>query len=351
MGGVTISVEKPPVDFIFSVTTTNTPHTFSLPTVVGGNYDYVVDWGDDSSDHITTYNDPNRIHSYATPATYDITISGTFTGLRFGGSGALNGALVTDIKQWGIFNPGNNIGVFRYCTNLTNLTASDILDLTGVTTLEQFFYGNTNLATIPNINSWDVSGIEVMEYVLSGTSFNQDISNWDVSSVTNMYHAVSGSLFDQDISGWNVSNVINFGYMFYDTPFDQDIGGWDVSSGTLFNSMFYDADSFNQDISGWITSSATNFQSMFYLNNGGFDQNIGGWDIANVTAMNNMFGARSISTVNYDALLIGWEGQAVKDNVTFDGGTSKYTGGGAVATARQALIDDHSWVITDGGIA
>jgi len=350
MAHIVFSIEKPPVDFILSVTTTSTPHAFSLPTVSTGSYDYHVDWGDGQSNDITTYNDSNRTHWYATPATYDITISGTLNGWKFG-TITSNSILITDIKQWGIFNPGNNIGVFRGCSNLTNLTATDTLDLTGVTTFEQFFYLCSNLVTIPNINSWDVSGIEVMEYAFGVTSFDDNLSSWDVSNVTNMYNIFGDSSFNHDISLWDVSGVTNFGYMFYSCPFDQDISGWNVSSGELFNSMFFQADSFNQDISGWITSSATNFQSMFYLNNGGFDQNIGGWDIANVTAMNNMFGARSISTVNYDALLIGWEGQAVKDNVTFDGGTSKYTGGGAVATARQALIDDHSWNITDGGIA
>ena len=350
MGGVTISVEKPPLDFIFSVTTTSTPHTFSLPTVVGGNYDYVVDWGDDSSDHITTYNDPNRIHSYATPATYDITISGTFTGLRFGGSGALNGALVTDIKQWGIFNPGNNIGVFRYCSNLTNLTASDIIDLTGVTTFEQFFYQCANLATIPNINSWDVSGVESMEYAFAATSFNSDISNWDVSNVTNFSNIFEGaSQFDQDISRWNVSNVENFSYMFYNTPFNQDISGWDVSSGQLFNSMFFFNNSFDQDIGGWDTTAATNFQSMFF-GASAFDQDISGWNIENVTNMANMFTSAGLSTSNYDALLIGWESQNITHAITVDFGSSKYSAG-AAATARQALIDDHSWNITDGGPA
>jgi hypothetical protein len=79
-----------------------------------------------------------------------------------------------------------------------------------------------------------------------------------------------------------------------------------------------------------------------------FDQNLGAWDITSVANMTGMFTGVTLSTANYDALLIGWEGQAVSNNVTFSGGNSKYSAG-AAATARQALIDDHSWTITDGG--
>jgi len=79
-----------------------------------------------------------------------------------------------------------------------------------------------------------------------------------------------------------------------------------------------------------------------------FDQNISSWDITSVTDMTSMFVSVTLSTANYSAILIGWEGQSVQDDVTFHGGSSKYSAG-AAATARQALIDDHNWSIDDGG--
>ncbi len=60
-----------------------------------------------------------------------------------------------------------------------------------------------------------------------------------------------------------------------------------------------------------------------------------------------MFHNATLSTVNYDDLLIGWEMQAVQNSVSFDGGNSQYSFG-ASADARQRLIDDHSWLIKDG---
>ncbi len=99
---------------------------------------------------------------------------------------------------------------------------------------------------------------------------------------------------------------------------------WDMSSVQNLAYAFYGATSFNQDIGSWVITSVINMTEMFL----------------NIT----------LSTANYDALLVGWEAQAVQDNVIFSGGNSKYSAG-AAATARQALIDDHTWTITDGGAA
>jgi len=80
-----------------------------------------------------------------------------------------------------------------------------------------------------------------------------------------------------------------------------------------------------------------------------FDQNIGLWDVTNLTTASNMFASATLSTANYDALLVGWEAQNVQNNVPFSAGNSNYTLGGAAEAARQRLIADHNWTITDGG--
>jgi len=66
--------------------------------------------------------------------------------------------------------------------------------------------------------------------------------------------------------------------------------------------------------------------------------------------MSGMFVNITLSTANYNALLVGWEAQSVQTGVALHGGNSKYTAAPSdAATARAALIADHSWVITDGG--
>lgn len=79
-----------------------------------------------------------------------------------------------------------------------------------------------------------------------------------------------------------------------------------------------------------------------------FNQNLGGWNVTALTTAVDMFLGVTLSTANYDALLIGWEAQLVKDNVFFGGGNSKYTAGTG-GVARAALIADHTWTISDGG--
>jgi len=131
------------------------------------------------------------------------------------------------------------------------------------------------------------------------------------------------------------------------TLFNGNISNWNMSLATSLNSSFRDCISFNQDLSGWDTSSNTGLNSSF---DGAtiFNQDFSGWDVSGVTTMTNMLRNTSFSTTNYDLLLPAWEAQSVQDNVSAHFGSATY-GAGTPATARAALIADHTWTITDGG--
>jgi hypothetical protein len=68
-----------------------------------------------------------------------------------------------------------------------------------------------------------------------------------------------------------------------------------------------------------------------------FDQDLSALNITHVQNMSNMFNGISLSTVNYNSLLIGWDGQSPNSGVVFDGGNSNYNLGGAADTARTHL--------------
>ncbi len=72
------------------------------------------------------------------------------------------------------------------------------------------------------------------------------------------------------------------------------------------------------------------------------------WDVSHVEDMRYMFRGSTLSTENYDALLISWAAQSMQIEVGFDGGNSIYSAGEA-ADARQSLINHYGWIITDGG--
>jgi len=62
--------------------------------------------------------------------------------------------------------------------------------------------------------------------------------------------------------------------------------------------------------------------------------------------MNNMLDSTDLSISNYDAILSGWAGQAVKSNVTLGAQGQYYS---QSAAQRQSLIDNHNWTIFDAG--
>jgi len=176
---------------------------------------------------------------------------------------------------------------------------------------------------------------------------------WSATNAPNIITSMSScfrgcTIFNGDVSKWNVSNVMSTVHAFRDTAFNKGIGSWDVGLVTSMNSMFRGSP-FNQDLSLWQIGNVDNVGSMFRdaIN---FDQDISSWDIASVTTAANFLNGSAFTQTNYDLLLPAWEAQSVQNNVVAHFGAATY-GAGAPATARAALIADHTWTITDGGAA
>ena len=252
-------------------------------------------------------------------------------------------------------------------------------DTSNVTDMGSMFSGAESFNQ--NLNSWDTSNVTSMGAMFrNAKSFNQSINSWDTSDVTDMRSMFSGAeSFNQNIGNWDVSNVENMSYMFaggyagsITVPFNQDITQWNVSSVTTMKGMFERASNFNQDIGNWDVSNVEEMSYMFAYASS-FDQNLGNWDVSGVIywssqydidswevygGMEDMFDEVTLSTENYDALLLGWSMQALTvgketdsyeyaELFKFDGGNSQYSP--AAASARQVLIDQFNWLITDSG--
>ncbi len=278
--------------FITTWETTAPGETITIPTT-GGTYDYTVNWGDGSTSVNRT---TNSTHAYATPGIHTVSISGLFPRIYFNNT-AESRLKIKSIEQWGT-NPWTSMnGAFSGAENMVS-NATDMPNLSGVSDM----YGMFAFAR----------------------KFNGDLQfpNWDVSNVTNMYGMFAGaSIFNQRIRDWDVSNVTTMENMFNGaTLFKRYIGDWDVSSVTNMKNMF---------------------RAAF-----GFDQDLSGWDVSNVTDMTDMFKFVTLSTANYDSLLIGWNSLSLQSNVTFSGGNSAYCTGQA---ARSNMISSLGWNITDGG--
>ena len=119
-------------------------------------YDYNVDWGDGSSNHITTWNDTLRTHTYTSAGNYTIEIKGTMEGWSFADIPTSRN-LITQVIYWGdssVFNGFTYLyGAFSLCQNLVSLGTGKILASGGGVEADGFdgFCSGCSLITkIPN---------------------------------------------------------------------------------------------------------------------------------------------------------------------------------------------------------
>jgi surface protein len=284
-----------------------------LPLINTGIYNFSVDWGDGNSDSITSWNQAETTHTYASSGTYTITILGKLSGFSFGNSG--DRLKILDIQNWGSIKVGSGGSRFFGCGNL-NISATDQIDLSGVTNCSGFFRDCTSLTYNSSINNWDVSSVTNFNSFFNTASlFNQNIGNWNMSSATNISSMFFNALAfnnggSSDINNWDVSNVVTFsvfnGGTFLNSSFNQPLGNWNVGKGVTFNDLFRSS-VFNQDISNWDVSEA-NFMGGMFRANSVFNQDISNWDVSEVTSMVGMFNltnsfAKSIGDWNLNALV------------------------------------------------
>jgi len=304
-------------------------------------------------------------------ATDILNISGT-TYMRSAFNGASSLTSIPNMSNWDMSNVTDISAMFFrafvFNQNLSSWNTSSVTVISSIFSYAWAFNGNISswdvskvtdmssmffAATAFNqpIGSWDTHNVTTMESMfVNAAAFNQNISGWNVSSVTNMYNMFFGATaFNQPIGNWDTHNVTTMLATFYGaTAFNQNISGWNTSSVTIMNSMFYQASSFNQPIGNWDTHNVTNMRAMF---NGAtaFNQNLSSWNVSNVTIATDMFKSVTLSTANYDSLLIGWASlPSLRNNTVFSGGNSKYSS--AAIAARTSFNTLYNWTITDGGL-
>lgn len=197
---------------------------------------------------------------------------------------------LTDVTQWGAVPWRSMQSAFEGCSNL-DISATDVPNLSGVTSMAKMFSGCTILNGPVNIGSWNTSNVVNMsDLFFSAENFNQAIGNWDVSNVTTMLNMfMFARAFNQPIGGWNVSKVTNMMRIFNGTrEFNQYIGNWNVSNVVNFWEAFASTKQYNQPLDHWNTSSATEMYSMF-REALVFNQPVSHFDVSNVLNMRYMF--------------------------------------------------------------
>ncbi|WP_025742934.1 BspA family leucine-rich repeat surface protein [Aquimarina pacifica] len=302
-------------DFITTWETTSANETIVIPNSgLISEYNFTINWGDGTiENNVTT---PGHQHTYLLPGVYTVSISGLFE--RFNLESIPTSATnLLSVEAWG------NLAVselnFFDAINL-QINATDVPDLSGMTSLENLFNGATSVNA--DLSGWAVSSITNMSAAFqNATSFNGDITSWVTSSVTDMSSMFNGaSSFNQDIGGWSTVMVSDMSSMFVGaSTFNQDIGSWITSSVTDMSVMFSGATSFNQDIGNWDTILVENMSFMFF-DAAVFNQDIGNWDTDAVTDMSFMFA----NADNFNQDIGGWETGLVDDMSSMFSGNSGF---------------------------
>jgi hypothetical protein len=212
--------------FKIQITTTASNTVFTVPLVDYGSLtpQLTITWGDSSSSPlITSSTSTDRIHTYVSPGTYTITISGFMPGFVVNNNSAIR-SLITSIVQWGVV--GIRTINFYGCTNLTSIPGSGTLSgvggYTGLNEVVSFasFMRGTRITSIPS-DMFDYSpnattftntfeSILTLTSVPSGLFDNVPLATTFAScfSACNALTTVPTDLFDLN------TNVVNFSSTF-----------------------------------------------------------------------------------------------------------------------------------------
>ena len=387
-----IDLSSPVAGLDFTINTNNTEvgssnsNQYRLPLMSTGTYSFTVNWGDGNSDTITTWNQTETTHTYASSGTYSVSMSGTIDHISWvsqDGTSKINDndrAKVLDISDWGnatvylnepVFDGCSNlditttsapsfgskaliIGAFRLCSSLSGDLSNWGTGASPITGSGAYFYSSVQFSNANFNFVFQPTGICDRSFYFC-LNYNNPLNNWDMSGVTEIDRMFFlATAFNQDISSWDVSSVTNMRSLFENAAaFNQPIGSWTTTSLTDLEATFDGATVFNQDLSNWNTSSVTTMEATF-LDAAAFDQNLSSWDISSLTTAANMLTGSAISSENWDRLLIGWAAQApnVQTGVQLSNINQLHGSFDSAAIAAfNTLTGTYSWTIVDLGAA
>jgi hypothetical protein len=347
-----------------------------LPLTAAGTYDFVVDWGDNSNSHITTWNEANATHTYSNSAIRTLTLTGKVNGFSFSAGG--DRSKIKEVMNWGAIELGAGDEHFRNCDIMTVLTNTGP-SFANTTSAFGMFRGSISI-DINTFEGWQGFGtITNTARMFNGTSqrdLSQTLNTLDMSNVTNAaFMFASSPIASTSLKDWDVGALVNAASMFVSTTQFNTALEWDgpnvtdcsamMATGlynttleastfnscvTIYTMMMAGGVTTNTHIAGTTFPNVVNTRSCWF-NSIGYNRSIADWNFTSIGTMQSIFLGTSIDNANYSASLIAADAHnTLEDSVPWTLTPAKYTAG-AAANARAALIADHSWSITDNGAA
>lgn len=190
-------------------------------------YNFTVNWGDGTTDTITSSDQEKVTHTYPEPGVYTVTILGTLPKMIFYEHPDRN--KIVEVKNWGNNKWKDLEKMFYGCANL-NMTAKDAPDMSEL---------EIKVKRSPDFSDYDAKTLS--EMFRNAKTFNGNINHWDVSTINDFSYMFKGAEnFNQDLNNWDTSRAISMEYIFNGAKiFNKDIGSWDTSNVKTMVSMFY----------------------------------------------------------------------------------------------------------------
>jgi len=320
----------------------------------------------------------------------------------YGADAKSGGTWTLDLSTWTNTSGATKWqNLFRSCRDLTHINFTNF-DTSNVTTMYLAFYDCPKLTHITGLSGWDASSltgtaVQLLFYNCAVLDFNQGATtnfgaNWgpNLGNCTNFsgFFTLVGNTTEctgpPEVGNWDMSGATTIYQMFYylKTQGVVDVEDWDISSTTDIRQAFYHYKGTSPNLTKWEVPSAIVSMERFFRNalntttvnfadTSSDFSNVTTWQefgyysgLTNLQFPSNMSFAATVNmssfltlctlaTTDYDALLTTLESTWVDPggfSGTLTAGFSKYTGGGAVATARANLVAA-GWTISDGGTA
>ena len=244
----------------------------------------------------------------------------------------------------------NSVGLFSWCSNLTDISPLAFWNVSNVTNMSSMFAGCSSLTDLTALKDWNVSKVMYMSSMFNGCSSLTDLTalkDWDVSEVTDMnsmFQSCSNLTNISTLSDWNVSKVTNMISMFEGCSSLTDLTAlksWNVSKVTNIRRMFYGCSKLTDlpALKSWNVSNVTDMGYMF----GGCSNLTGlsalaSWNVSKVTNMRYMF--QNCSKLTDLTALKDWNVSKVIDMSRMFNGCSNLTNIFALASWNVSNITD-----------
>jgi hypothetical protein len=206
-------------------------------------------------------------------------------------------------------------------------------------------FGNFSTISDPlvfDLTGWDMSNAEVLYLFTnvntSSATITYDISGWyrTLRKVRSMISVFDGSTnVIIDLSEFRACRRVE--------TWNQCFDGCTVGLGDIQGIEYLRITDYATDVAYMFRNSDVDISNVDFTR----------WDVRNVTdGAEFMLNGPTMTTEQYDALLITWSQLPVQPGVTWHFGAAQYTSGGAAEAARDVLTGaPNNWIITDGGAA